>query len=78
MNFFASVIGGTPTMRADEAALSGMYGVKYYREASESGIKQGRAIAQFLLRMVHLKSNLACIFSGNSVYQFYYFLLFHK
>ncbi len=40
---------------ADEAALSRLYGGIHYREANESGIKQGRAIAQFLLRKVHLK-----------------------
>ena len=40
---------------ANEAALSRMYGGIHYREANESGIKQGRAIAQFLLRRVHLK-----------------------
>ncbi len=40
---------------ADEAALSRLYGGIHYREANETGIKQGRAIAQFLLRRVHLK-----------------------
>lgn len=40
---------------ANEAALSRLYGGIHFREANESGIKQGRAIAQFLLRRVHLK-----------------------
>lgn len=40
---------------ANEAALSRLYGGIHFREANESGIKQGHAIAQFLLKRVQLK-----------------------
>jgi hypothetical protein len=40
---------------ADEAAISRLYGGIHYREADETGIKQGRACAQYLMRRVKLK-----------------------
>ncbi|MEJ7587558.1 MAG: vanadium-dependent haloperoxidase [Ferruginibacter sp.] len=40
---------------ANEAAISRLYGGIHYREANETGIKQGRACAQYLMRRVKLK-----------------------
>ena len=40
---------------ANEAALSRLYGGIHYREANENGIRQGKALAQYLLRTVKLK-----------------------
>jgi hypothetical protein len=40
---------------ANEAALSRLYGGIHYREANENGIRQGKALAQYLLRTIKLK-----------------------
>lgn len=43
------------TQASDEAAISRLYGGIHYREAIESGVKQGREVSKVVLEKIHLK-----------------------